>query len=101
MFAVWQIKQCYIASNGIVQSASKKITHIIATHANSFKTASASHHLAAGLQVLSDCCCCCYRAALAELQRALLATEIGTLRSPETVAAVFDRISTLTAAMRR
>jgi hypothetical protein len=37
----------------------------------------------------------------AELQRGLFATEIGTMRSPETVEAVFDRIQTLTAAMRR
>lgn len=37
----------------------------------------------------------------AELNRGLFATEVGTMRSPETVAAVFDRIQTLTAAMRR
>lgn len=40
-------------------------------------------------------------AALAELQKGLFATEVGTMRSPETVAAVFDRMQTLIANMRR
>ncbi|KAF6258437.1 putative inositol monophosphatase 3 [Scenedesmus sp. NREL 46B-D3] len=35
-----------------------------------------------------------------DLKAALFATEVGTLRSPETVAAVFDRIQTLTSSMR-
>ncbi|WIA39549.1 hypothetical protein OEZ86_005638 [Tetradesmus obliquus] len=35
-----------------------------------------------------------------DLRAALFATEVGTMRSPETVAAVFDRIQTLTANMR-
>ncbi|KAK9818040.1 hypothetical protein WJX72_006139 [[Myrmecia] bisecta] len=36
----------------------------------------------------------------AELGNALLATEIGTTRDPQTVAAIFDRISALTGCMR-
>eukprot|EP00879_Flechtneria_rotunda_P025158 GHRR01026720.1.p1 GENE.GHRR01026720.1~~GHRR01026720.1.p1 ORF type:complete len:219 (+),score=72.20 GHRR01026720.1:677-1333(+) len=36
----------------------------------------------------------------ADLKATLLATEIGTSRSPETVAAMFDRIQTLTGVMR-
>jgi len=35
-----------------------------------------------------------------EMGRALFATEIGTTRDPETVAAIFDRVQTLTAATR-
>lgn len=36
-----------------------------------------------------------------DLKKGLFATEVGTMRSPATVAAVFDRVQTLTAAMRR
>lgn len=36
-----------------------------------------------------------------DLRRALAATEIGTTRDAETVAAVFDRVQQLTAASRR
>jgi len=37
----------------------------------------------------------------AELKKGLFATEVGTMRAPETVAAVFERIQTLIGAMRR
>jgi hypothetical protein len=40
-------------------------------------------------------------AAPAELINALFATEIGTSRQPETVAAMFDRLQALTTAARR
>jgi hypothetical protein len=43
----------------------------------------------------------CWGVALTELKKGLFATEVGTMRAPETVAAVFDRMQTLIENMRR
>jgi hypothetical protein len=45
--------------------------------------------------------CCAVLYLPADLRKGLFATEVGTMRSPETVAAVFERMQTLIANMRR